>query len=998
MLKNYYQDLNIVRVNTMPNRAYYIPCSNSKLNENKQDNDRILMLNGEWNFKYYESVSDFKFDADNFDKINVPSNWQMLGYDKNQYTNTRYAIPYNPPYVPKKNPCGLYEKSFSIHKNDDMRYFINLEGADSCHYIYINNEFVGYSQVSHLTSEYEITDFIKDGCNKINVVVLKWCDGTYVEDQDKLRMSGIFRDIFILTRPKQFVYDYKIKTTISDDNNATAILIMDDNHSNIKKTIKILDANNELISSIETDSKSVSFDINSPILWNAENPYLYKIIIATENETIIDHFGIRTVCIKDKVVLINGKPVKFKGVNRHDSYADTGYVSSIKQLTNDLKTMKEHNVNAIRTSHYPNRPEFYKLCDKYGFYVIDESDIESHGTVNRTGKWSNDLFADIADNKDWELTIVDRCERMVARDKNRPSVIIWSLGNESGFGQCFKAANKRVREMDSTRLVHYESIDIQDDFRLTNCESNTGDKNISDYFEDIDFVSRMYPSISWINDKFLANEKESKPLILCEFSHAMGNGPGDLREYYDLIYKNDNFCGAFVWEWCDHTVKIGEKDSKAMYAYGGDFGEFPHDGNFCMDGLVYPDRRPHTGLKELKNAARPAHIIFENNEYYIENKLNFTNLNDYLYVSYTIKEDGNLIKSGIIEDINVLPAQKKKLDILDIPQINSSRVYILFELRLKNSTNLLPSGHILGHEQFDISTVQYTENINKKGNKINIEDSSNHIALSGENFIYMFNKEFGSFDFIQKNGNIITEKPIDYNFYRAPIDNDMHICKEWKSDGFDRTIPYTYDITVNDIDDGIQIVCPLSIGAIYLENIAEINAVWTVFNSGNITVKLDTKIAENKSFLPRFGLRLFLNDSFNECEYFGYGPNESYIDKNLSCYVDKFTSKIENMFEDYIKPQENSSHCNTEYVKLTSENSSLMAVSDNKFSFNVSEYTQEELASKAHNYELNKCDYKVLCLDYKMSGVGSNSCGPELLEKYRLDKKKFVYEISLIIE
>ncbi len=986
MLKNYYEDLSVVKVNTLANRAYYIPCSINNLTEEKQDNDRILMLNGKWNFKFYESVADFSFNVDKFDTIDVPSNWQMLGYDYNQYTNVKYPIPFNPPYVPKKNPCGLYEKQFTIHKSDAMRYFINLEGVDSCHYIYINDKFVGYSQVSHSTSEYEITEFITDGDNKIDVIVLKWCDGTYLEDQDKLRMSGIFRDIYIVTRPQTFIFDYQIKTNINSDTNATVIITMNDNDTHINKKVELFDASNVLISSVEINSSSVSFDMHSPILWNAENPYLYKIIITTADESIVDHFGVRTICIKDKVVLINGKLVKFKGINRHDSYADTGYVSSIEMLTNDLKTMKEHNINAIRTSHYPNRPEFYKLCDKYGFYIIDEADIETHGTVTSQGKWSHTLYASIADNKDWELSIIDRCERLVARDKNRPSVIIWSLGNESGFGQCFKSAITRVRELDSTRLVHYESALVE--------ETTSA---VSPYFENLDFVSRMYPSVQWISDNFLANEEETKPLILCEFCHAMGNGPGDLADYYELIYKNDNFCGAFVWEWCDHTVKIGEKDGKAMYAYGGDFGEFPHDSNFCMDGLVYPDRTPHTGLAELKNAIRPAHITLVNNEYFIENKLNFTNLSDYMYINWTLKQDGFVVESGVIDDINVLPLQKINLPIV-LPQVDGSRVYVLFEMRLKNSTKLLSSGHSLGHEQFDLSTLQYTENLCTKGNKIEVSNSSNYIILTGENFIYSFNKEFGSFDSMKKNGKIITEKPIEYNIYRAPIDNDMYINTSWLSEGLNRTFAYTYDIEINEIVDGIEIVCPLSLQAIYLANVAEINAVWTVFNSGDINVRLDVTIPFVESFLPRFGIRLFLNDSFEKCEYFGCGPNESYVDKHLSSYMDKFTDNVSNMFEDYIKPQENGSHYNTEYVRLSDSETSLLATSDSRFSFNVSEYTQEELAAKPHNYQLLKCGYKVLCLDYKMSGVGSGSCGPMLMEKYQLNEKSFSVDFNLIVE
>lgn len=394
--------------------------------------------------------------------------------------------------------------------------------------------------------------------------------------------------------------------------------------------------------------------------------------------------------------MVNGKKVKLKGVNRHDSYADTGYVASLEQLTNDLKLMKEHNINAIRTSHYPNRPEFYKLCDRYGFYIINEADIESHGAADRFGQWGpgpGDGWADIADNPEWITTITDRVERLVSREKNRPSVIIWSMGNESGYGCCFKEAVKRARELDGTRPIHYESLAARKE------------KQAEEDFFELDFVSRMYSSIQWIREDYLVHRNETRPLMLCEFSHAMGNGPGDLEEYYELIYSNDSFCGAFVWEWCDHSVLIGEKNGKKMYAYGGDFGEFPHDGNFCMDGLVYPNRRPHVGLMELKNVARPGRITREPAGFYLTNTLDFTNLQDFVDVFWEIKQNGARVAAGRVETPSVAPHEKAKLD-FTLPSLEGERIYLRFELRLKNANILLPAGYLVGFDQFALSTVK----------------------------------------------------------------------------------------------------------------------------------------------------------------------------------------------------------------------------------------------------------------------------------------------------
>lgn len=987
MLPKYYQDLNTVRVNTMSNRAYYIPSSAAMPTGCKAESERLLLLNGTWDFHFFPRVSDFTFEPDGFDQIPVPSMWQMHGYDAHQYTNVRYPIPFNPPFVPKENPCGLYRRSFPLHKEEDRRYFINFEGVDSCHYLYINGSFVGYSQVSHSTSEYEVTDFVVDGDNQIDVIVLKWCDGTYAEDQDKLRMSGIFRDVYLLTRPREFVFDYKVKTILSD-NTAIVLVVMDDCGAKLPKHIEFFSASGEKLHDIPTTGASVSFEVDFPILWSAESPYLYELHITAGDETIVERVGLRTVVVENRTLFINGQKVKLKGVNRHDSYPDTGYVASIEQITKDLRLMKEHNVNAIRTSHYPNRPEFYQLCDQYGFYLIAEADMESHGTVNSDADYNSDNYAKIADNPDWELTIVDRVERLVSQNKNRPSIMIWSLGNESGFGCCFKSAIRRLKELDSTRPIHYESMVIPQ------AEAEKG----TERFEGIDFISTMYPSFEWI-DAYLNRTEEHRPLVLCEFAHAMGNGPGSLAEYYDLFYNNDCFCGGFVWEWCDHVVDLGKENGRRKYGYGGDFGEFPHDGNFCMDGLVYPDRRPHTGLLELKNAARPAHITYEDGKFYIENRMDFAPLEDYLYLCWELKQDGELLSSGRIETVTCAPHEKVALpfDLSGVcDSVSGARMLIRFELRKKYADTLLGAGHSLGFEQIDLSTEEALFTPEHGSGTIEVSEDDGHIVLKGSRFRYCFNRDCGAFDHLEFDGSVITDRAMEYNLYRAPTDNDRNIRFRWKEEGFDRILPYTYDITVEQSDDFVAIRCPLSLTAVYLANIAEIRSVWTVYPSGAIHVSLETRVRDNVTFLPRFGMRLFADSALDRCDYFAYGPQESYIDKHAGSWRDHFTQRVRDMHEDYIRPQENGSHYAAEYISLSSPSASLEIHSAKPFSFSVSEYTQEELESKAHNYELEKCGHNVLCIDYAMSGVGSNSCGPELPERYRFLEKEFCFEFDLV--
>ena len=983
MLYPFYEDLTTVRKGTMPNRAYYIPCDPKTPAEGKTDNRRVLMLNGVWQFHFFETVQQFTMAPSSFDKIEVPSNWQMKGYDAHQYTNVQYPIPFNPPYVPKKNPCGLYRRTFALHKQDNERYFLNFEGVDSCHYVYINGQFAGYSQVSHSTAEYDVTAYVKDGENELSVVVLKWCDGTYFEDQDKLRMTGIFRDVYLLTRPAKHIRDYRVKTLLTEQGAIVAVLF-DDGKANLLKRISFSDTEGRVLHEAEFTGESISFDVENARLWNAEAPYLYRLTIDTEDERITEYVGIREITVRDRIVWLNGKKVKFKGVNRHDSYAETGYVASIEQIRHDMQMMKAHNINAIRTSHYPNCPEFYQLCDRYGFYVIDECDIEAHGQVNTTAEYDAYGYAQLSDNPDWELTVVDRLERLVSRDINRPSVVIWSLGNESGFGCCFKQGIKRIREMDSTRPIHYES---------TNPPRET---EATETFEGIDFESVMYPSFEWI-DAFFRREKESRPLILCEFCHAMGNGPGSIDEYYDLIYSHDDFCGAFVWEWCDHSVLLGEKNGKKFYGYGGDFGEFPHDGNFCMDGLVYPDRTPHTGLLELKNAARPAHIQKKDGAFYIENKLCFTDLADALYLKWELKRDGAVIDSGTIETVHAAPGETVPLP-FELPEINGARVYLKFTMHAKHATELVGAGHELGFEQFDCSTEKAALCFAQDGKTIQLEEDCAQVTLRGGNFTYRFCKEAGTLSYMEYEGSVLFDTPACYDFYRAPTDNDRNIKARWKEEGFDRVLPYTYPIRTERFSEGIRIFCPMSFCVISRANLAEAETVWTVYNSGAVSIEAEVKKRGTVSWLPRFGLRFLLDSSLSHCTYFAYGPQESYIDKHTGSYRDRFEAKVCEMHEDYIFPQENGSHYAAEYAALSDGTVSLTAVSDKPFSFNVSPYTREELERAAHNCELVSSGKTVLTLDYAMSGVGSNSCGPELPEKYRMNEAAFRMHFVLIPE
>ena len=1007
-IPKFYEDPQTLHVGTTPNRAYYIPSSSNYQASDylSKASDRVLMLNGDWKFKYYNSIWDIKedfFELDfctkNYDTIPVPSVWQNHGYDKHQYTNVNYPFPYDPPYVPRENPCGIYHTYFTVNSSEEsFKKFINFEGVDSCFYVWVNGQFAGYSQVSHSTSEFDLSEFVQVGENKLTVLVLKWCDGSYFEDQDKFRMSGIFRDVYILFRPENHLRDYFIQTVLNEDFTSARLLVNLEYTNTTPGTChySLYDRDDTLISEGDVTDK-IDVQITDPILWNSENPYLYTLILETTDEKIVEKVGMRQIEIKDSIVYLNGSAIKFKGVNRHDSNPLTGAHVTLENMITDLKLMKQHNINAIRTSHYPNDPIFVKLCDYYGFYIIDEADIESHGTVSTYNKDWLAAYALLANDPTYGHTILDRVQRLVIRDKNRPSVLIWSLGNESGGGKNFEAAGTWVKNYDTTRLTHYEA------HRYV----------ASHYVADtsmLDLSSRMYSSIEFIKEH-LADENNKKPFILCEFIHAMGNGPGDIEDYFELIYKHDKFCGGFVWEWCDHAIYVGKtQEGKTKYWYGGDFGEFPHDGNFCMDGLVYPDRRPHTGLLEYKNVIRPVRVSLVDAScglFSIKNMLDFTNLKDYLYLTYEITQDGNVIATGTIDDsalLDIMPHMEKEISIPYDTSLTGS-CYIKINAIQKINLPLTTAGHILGFDQHSLPTIpkthtrilELTTNHNLPSSKLKVTEQDQSIIIESPCFRYTYNTHTGIWDSLICNHQELMSAPMSYNIWRAPTDNDRSIRHEWQRAGYHRALTRTYETSIEHNEDSVIVKTELSLIPIYIQRIVTITAIWTISASGQIDCSIAVTKDANMPYLPRFGVRMYLPKSMNTVEYYGYGPYESYIDKHRASYVGTFTDSAANMHKDYIKPQENGSHYDCSYVSVVDGYAKgLLAHSPNKFSFNASHYTQEELGTKAHNYELEESPYTVLCLDYMNSGIGSNSCGPELLEAYRLKDTQFTFEFTLM--
>ena len=1006
IVPRYYENLNVLHENTMPARAYYIPASRrmDNLVEHREESDRMQLLNGTWKFQYFNSIYDIQdsffeknYDTENFDEIQVPSVWQMAGYDTHQYTNIRYPFPFDPPYVPQDIPCGAYVHTFEYSRDEKApKSFLNFEGVDSCFYVWINGSYIGYSQVSHMTSEFDVTDVLQDGTNTVAVLVMKWCDGSYLEDQDKFRMSGIFRDVYILKRPKQAISDYHIKTRIEDMLAKVEIEMKFYSPLNVK--ISIEDRNGAVVAlgSIAEEGKAV-LEIASPELWNTENPYLYKLILETENEVIVDHIALRKIEIKDQVIYLNGQKIKFRGVNRHDSDPVTGFTISPEQITTDLTLMKQHNFNAIRSSHYPNAPFFYEMCDKYGFMVIDEADIEAHGPFmiyrkedtdyNRFKRWNEK----IADDPVWEEAIVDRVKLMVERDKNRFCIVMWSMGNESAYGCNFEKALEWTKNFDPDRITQYESA------RYRNYDETYD-------YSNLDVYSRMYPALSEIQEYL--DKDGSKPFLLVEYCHSMGNGPGDFEDYFQMIQDNDKMCGGFVWEWCDHAIAHGTAENgKTIYAYGGDHGEEIHDGNFCMDGLVYPDRTVHTGLLEYKNVYRPARVISynkESGELVLHNYMDFDDLKDYVKISYELTQDGLVISKGILPEFSVAPHGEGITNLkINVPE--NGKCYLKLIYHLKKELPLLDEDHILGFDEIEVSKEDTKCKLAEKwipktvvDSELQVNENDTQIHIKGREFAYTIDKRTALFTEMKFAGREYLNHPMELNIWRAPTDNDMYIKSEWKKAHYDKAYTRAYTTEVVQGKHGVKITSHASVVAETVQKILDVTITWKIEAAGKIDA--DIAVTKDNEFpdLPRFGVRMFLDKKLSAARYFGMGPQESYCDKHQAASHGLYQANVDDLHEDYIRPQENGSHYDCEYVELNNSRYGIVASAEKAFSFNVSYYTQEELEKKTHNYELIESDSVVFCVDYALNGIGSNSCGPVVLEQYRFDDVLFRFQFTLI--
>lgn len=950
MKYNYHNTLT-TQINALPTRSFYIPFADKNFTCNDFDSPQVTLLT-EWKFSYFEKISDAAFECEPSADIKVPSCWQILGYDKNRYANIRYPFPYAPPHILKDNPCGVYQTEYVV-SNIEGKYYINFEGADSCLYLFVNDDFVGYSTVSHSSAEFDVTQFLHVGVNKIKVVVVKWCSASYLEDQDKMRMSGLFREVYVLHRPENHLRDYKIVTGVEGVNGSIDI-------ETDKESIVELYSFDDTLLEVKKGQK-LRFNVKNAHLWTAETPYLYKLVIICNGEYIREYAGIRVVNPQGNVFCINGSPVKFKGVNRH-SMTVNGYVESFDDMLRDIMLMKKHNINAVRTSHYPCHPLFTKLCDRYGIYVLEEADLETHGAVESYPGSGWDHYNDIVERVEFKEQLLHRQYRMVQRDKNRPSVVIWSIGNETGWiseensvlylWQAPPTNNnylvdtvEYLKSLDSTRPTHYEGWYV-----IT-------EKNKNAHRVQPDMISRMYPSVEFMQK--MCDEKPIVPIILCEYTHAMGNSCGDVKAYWDFIYSHKECCGGFVWEWCNHGVK---KDGKNYY--GGDFGEIISDGNFCIDGLVELDRSSvHPSLLEVSQVYSPCNVVYENGEFFVENLNDFTTLDN--YVCKCIITRNGIIASESIADIKgITPHMRKKIQ----TAVPDGDGYIC--------VNFVFTDNIFGIENIRQTVI-----------------SDNYAAGSLSDGKPTYDCRFDDNGYIEsliKDGKQYLLPQMRINMWRAPMDNDMARAK-WRSYFLDSAYSFTKSIEVN----GNVVMARIAVVQDSRMPLADV-IIEYILKSDGIAIKVIADIDEHMEDIPRFGLRFSLPKAYKKVKYFGRGPYECYSDRCNLSYIGLFETDIEKLGYDYVRPQNNGNRCNVREITLSGNGQSLSIQSGKDFEFSVQDF--DEYVDFKHNFEIVHEDKWYFNVDYRQRGVGSAACGPDLCDKYKITEKHIEYGFDIIID
>lgn len=991
-------------INRMPARAHFLtfPSKEKALLNNNRYTHAFKNLNGVWKFMFLdapeyspEGFFNSDFDVTKMDDITVPGNWQLQGYGKMHYSDLWYNFPINPPYVPTENPTGIYKRTFFVEESyRDKKIIIRFCGVDSAYHLWINGKEVGYSKVARNESEFDITDIIRVGEeNDVTVRVYQWSDGTYLEDQDMWWESGIFRDVELIGVPKDGINDYKVIADLDDEykNGIFKVEAFLRTTKEVNVTFELVDAGENTVFTKTVVAKEGKACIDEVIAdvnhWTAETPYLYKLFMTVEDdgqivEVIPQNVGFRNIRLNGETFLVNGVAIKFKGVNRHDYSPQNGRVVSREEIEKDIILMKQFNINAIRTSHYPNSYYLYDLCDEYGMYLIAETDLECHG-FELTGdyKW-------ITDDPSWELAYVSRMTRMIERDKNHPAIIFWSLGNESAFGCNFRKMTDVAHEMDPTRLVHYE-----------------GDFDV----ESADVYSTMYTWIENPKKPYLMKdiiEKSKKPHIHCEYCHAMGNGPGNLKDYQDLVYAHDKLQGGFVWEWFDHGIESFTESGEKYYRYGGDFGDDPSNKDFCIDGLIMPDRTPSPGLYEYKKVIEPITTTAVDIQKGIINLLSrydFANLDRFNLV-YKVMEDDVILQTGFMAVPSIEARANKDItlpyDLSAIKVKPGAHYYVNISYQLREDTGYASSGHELATAQFELPLYKEGIVVRPEG-ILNVEKEHTTLHVKGANFSLDFNLVNGNLMNIVRDGMQVLSKGPRLTLWRAPISNDMEIIDKLKKVYF---LHLEHEVVMN-IDYHME-------GNILKVEVDTINSttnsawhfktkyVYTVCPSGDILIDVEGtpsgRVDLAPDMLPRIGVSMHLDKSMEHVRYFGMGPGENYADSKEAAQMGLYANTVDGLFTNYVIPQENGNHMGCKWVSMTNDRGmGLLASTEGDFNFSASWYEDKDLDDAKHTCDLVKRDYIVFNVDYKQNALGTNSCGQWQLDKYRAKFEDFKLSFRL---
>jgi len=994
---NRWENIQLTHENRLPPRAYFFSYDTVAQARTfaREASSRFLSLSGQWNFRFFthplyvpESFTSEYMTG--WGDITVPAMWQMEGHGQLQYTDEGFPFPVDVPRVPADNPTGAYQRHFTLSDGwQGKQTLIKFDGVETYFEVYVNGQYIGFSKGSRLTAEFDISHAVHSGQNLLCVRVMQWADSTYIEDQDMWWTAGIFRDVYLVGKNPAHVRDFTVRTTF-DEAYQDATLFCQLELENLAPQASAVSLEYALydgevvLHQGTTDSLTVtrcaetafSINVKRPQQWSAESPYLYYLVMTLKDahgqvlEVIPQRVGFRDIKVRDGVFYVNNRYLKLHGVNRHDNDHQKGRAVGMDRVERDLILMKQHNINSVRTAHYPNDPRFYELCDIYGLFVMAETDVESHGFAN-VGDLSR-----ITDDPAWEPVYVERIVRHIHTQKNHPSIIIWSLGNESGYGCNIRAMARAAKALDDTRLLHYEE-----------------DRDA----EVVDIISTMYTRVPLMN--LFGEYPHAKPRIICEYAHAMGNGPGGLTEYQHVFDRHDCIQGHYVWEWCDHGIQAADAGGNTYYAYGGDFGDYPNNYNFCLDGLIYSDQTPGPGLREYKQVIAPVKLRWQNGELHVENRFWFTTLDDYTLL-VEVRAEGETLYSQPLHITGLGPNSARSMP-LDLPAPDEREMFLTVRISKNSRTRYSEAGHEIAVYQFPLKarTAHATPFINVNATPLLLEEDRLSCSVSGHNFRARFSKVTGKLCSWQVNGEENLTREPKINFFKPMIDNHKQEYEGlWQPNHLQIMQEHLRGFEVEQHDDAVIITTRTLIAPPVFDFGMRCTYRWRIAADGQINVELSgERYGDYPHIIPCIGFTLGINGEFDQVSYYGRGPGENYPDSQQASTIDLWHTTVDEMFENYPFPQNNGNRQQVRWATLANRRGSgLLVVPEQPVHFSAWHYTAENIHAAQHCNELRRCDDITLNLDHQLLGLGSNSWGSEVLDTWRVWFRPFRYGFTLL--